>query len=124
MAYTVTLAGSNLLVGTADTTWVFKNNGAQSGILVIRGTYTKGNETATAMKMSTRATQTGTDTPIPKNQVGTDNTVIQLAPTYTATQAFEIAVPVFGGDKYIGITPTATGSATGTIAFTYTNMEY
>jgi hypothetical protein len=123
MPYTVTTTATPLLVGTASTTWVYKVQSSQGGILVIRGAYTKGDETATAFKVSTRATQAGTDTPIYKVQVGTDNTHVQLQPTYTASARFEIAVPVFAKDKFIGITPTATGSATGTIAFDYADMQ-
>lgn len=121
MAYTVTLTGTPLLVGTAGTTWVYKVH--EPGILVIRGAYTKGDESATAFKLSTRSTQTGTDTPIVKTQVGTDNTAVQVGPSYTATGRFEIVIQVYEDDKYIGITPTATGSATGTIAFDYADTQ-
>ena len=122
MAYTVTNATPMTTI-TENSVYAYKVQGKLGGTLVIRGTYTKGDETATAFKVSTRTATGGTDYPVYKIQVGTDNTMVQYGPSYSATGRFEVVVPLFSDDKYIVITITATGSATGTIAFAYADVQ-
>ena len=120
MAYTITTTGSNLTTVTANSVHMYTVQGSHGGALYIKGSYTKGDETATAFKIATRATAAGTDTPMYVR--GSDNTMTQLGPIYTATGRFEIVVPLFTDDKYVTITATATGSATGTIVYDYSKQ--